>query len=68
MVAYPGNLEPYSGIFPDYRAPIVRVRAGVRELVLARWGMPTPAGALVGRKTDPGVTNAPNLGECGASL
>lgn len=50
MVAYPGNLEPYSGIFPDYRAPIVRVRAGVRELVLARWGMPTPAGALVGRK------------------
>ena len=37
-----GNLAPQSGIYPDYPAPIVRTAAdGERELVLARWGMPT---------------------------
>lgn len=37
-----GNLPPLPGIFPDYRAPIVRTGAdGVRELVMARWGMPS---------------------------
>jgi len=29
------------GIFPDYAAPIVRNRADVTELTLARWGMPS---------------------------
>jgi putative SOS response-associated peptidase YedK len=31
------------GVFPDYAAPIVRNGSdGVRELMLARWGMPGP--------------------------
>jgi putative SOS response-associated peptidase YedK len=38
-----GNLPLLPGIFPDQSAPIVRVGLdGVRELVLARWGMPGP--------------------------
>jgi putative SOS response-associated peptidase YedK len=38
-----GNMPPLPGIFPDYVAPIVRTGAdGVRELVMARWGMPGP--------------------------
>ena len=38
-----GNLPPLPGVFPDYFAPIVRNAAdGVRELVMARWGMPGP--------------------------
>ena len=56
-----GNLPPMPGIFPDYSAPIVRTGDdGARELVMARWGMPSPAFALQGRKTDPGVTNIRN--------
>lgn len=31
------------GIFPDYTAPVVRnAPDGVRELAMARWGMPGP--------------------------
>lgn len=57
-----GNLAPQPGIFPDYSAPIVRTGAdGVRELAMARWGMPSPAFALEGKKTDPGVTNVRNV-------
>lgn len=38
-----GNLPPLPGIFPDYLAPIVRnAPDGVRELAMARWGMPGP--------------------------
>ena len=38
-----GNLPLLPGIFPDYRAPIVRnAPDGVRELSMARWGMPSP--------------------------
>jgi putative SOS response-associated peptidase YedK len=38
-----GNLPPLPGIFPDYLAPIVRNSPdGVRELSMARWGMPGP--------------------------
>jgi putative SOS response-associated peptidase YedK len=38
-----GNLPPMPGVFPDNPAPIVRdTPDGVRELVLARWGMPGP--------------------------
>lgn len=55
-----GNLPPLPGIFPDYTAPIVRNQPEGRELTMARWGMPSPAFALKGRKTDPGVTNVRN--------
>ena len=48
------------GIFPDYAAPVVRNGAEGREMVLARWGLPSPAFALKGRATDPGVTNVRN--------
>jgi putative SOS response-associated peptidase YedK len=57
-----GNLPMLPGVFPDYSAPIVRIAVdGVRELVMARWGMPSPAFAIAGKKTDPGVTNIRNL-------
>jgi putative SOS response-associated peptidase YedK len=55
-----GNMPLLPGIFPDYQAPIVRNGADGRELVMARWGMPAPAFALVGKKSDPGVTNIRN--------
>jgi putative SOS response-associated peptidase YedK len=42
-----GNLPPQSGVYPDYFAPIVRNSADGRELVVARWGMPTPPKFLV---------------------
>lgn len=44
---YVGNLAPMPGVFPDYKAPIVRNGAGGRELVTARWGMPSSQHALV---------------------
>ena len=51
-----GNLAPMPGIFPDYSAPIVRTSAdGVRELALARWGMPSSPQAIfeaTGRRAD----------------
>jgi putative SOS response-associated peptidase YedK len=55
-----GNLPPLPGIFPDYSAPIVRNTVDGRELTIARWGMPSPAFALKGRNSDPGVTNIRN--------
>ncbi len=55
-----GNLPPLPGIFPDYAAPIVRNQPDGRELAMARWGMPSPAFALKGRNSDPGVTNVRN--------
>jgi putative SOS response-associated peptidase YedK len=56
-----GNLQPLPGIYPDYAAPVVRAGTdGVRELAMARWGMPSPAFALEGKKTDRGVTNIRN--------
>jgi len=55
-----GNMPPLPGIFPDYHAPIVRNGTEGRELVMARWGMPSPQFALQGKKTDPGVTNVRN--------
>lgn len=55
-----GNLPPLPGIFPDYGAPIVREGKDGRELVLARWGMPSPVFALKGKKVDAGVTNVRN--------
>ncbi|WP_245595012.1 SOS response-associated peptidase family protein [Gemmobacter nectariphilus] len=52
-----GNQPPMPAIFPDMAAPIVRNACDGRELVMARWGMPTPAKYLTGRKVDRGVTN-----------
>jgi putative SOS response-associated peptidase YedK len=42
-----GNLPPLPGIFPDYPAPIVRNAPEGRELVMARWGMPSSQLALM---------------------
>lgn len=37
-----GNLPPLPGVFPDYRAPVIRnAPDGVRELAMLRWGMPS---------------------------
>lgn len=55
-----GNMPMLPGIYPDGRAPVVRNGAEGRELVLARWGMPSPAFALQGRNSDPGITNVRN--------
>lgn len=47
-----GNLPPLPGIFPDYAAPIVRgTEDGGRELVMARWGMPSSKKALLDAAT-----------------
>lgn len=57
-----GNLPPQPGIFPDYAAPIIRNSPDGYDLIRARWGMPSPAFALKGKRTDPGVTNIRNTG------
>jgi putative SOS response-associated peptidase YedK len=57
-----GNMPPLPGIFPDYLAPIVRNQPDGRELTMARWGMPSPKFALIGRNSDLGVTNVRNVG------
>lgn len=55
-----GNLAP-GDVYPDYPAPIVRSGAdGVRELATARWGLPSPAFGLEGKKSDKGVANVRN--------
>lgn len=54
-----GNLEPRTGVFPDYVAPIVRNTKEGRELTLARWGLPKPSFAVKG-KVNSGVTNVRN--------
>ena len=56
-----GNLPSMPAIFPDYPAPIVRNGADGSEMVMARWGMPSPKKVLQGKKTDPGVTNIRNV-------
>ncbi|GGH63597.1 SOS response-associated peptidase [Frigidibacter albus] len=55
-----GNLPPMPGIYPDYTAPILRAGPRGWRLGTARWGMPTPPQFLVGKRTDPGVTNIRN--------
>jgi putative SOS response-associated peptidase YedK len=44
---YVGNLAPMPGVFPDYKAPIIRTAADCRELATARWGMPSSGHALM---------------------
>ena len=46
---YVGNLAPMPGVFPDYKAPIVRNGAEGRELATARWGMPSSSEGADGR-------------------
>lgn len=47
MTNHAGNLEPQN-VYPDYPAPIVRqANTGERELVKARWGMPSSRKALL---------------------
>lgn len=46
-----GNLPPMPGVFPDYRAPVVANKGGVRELCLMRWGMPSSQKALLDAAT-----------------
>ncbi len=42
-----GNLPPQTGVFPDFVAPIIRNRDGIRELTkAARWGLPSSSRAL----------------------
>jgi len=48
-----GNMPPLPGIFPDFRALIVRYGGDGRELVMARWGMPPSKSALAGKKSEP---------------
>lgn len=55
-----GNLPPLSGIYPDYQAPVVSITDDQPVLSLMRWGMPSPAFALKGKKTDRGITNVRN--------
>jgi hypothetical protein len=52
---YVGNLPPLPGVFPDYMAPVIRDDAGVREMIMMRWGMPPPP-----RIPGPPVTNIRN--------
>lgn len=61
-----GNLPQFPAVFPDKTAPIVRNHEAVRELAIARWGMPTPPKYLFTktgkpRASDPGVTNIRNV-------
>jgi putative SOS response-associated peptidase YedK len=44
---YVGNLARMRGVFPDYKAPIIRTGAEGRELATARWGMPSSSKALM---------------------
>lgn len=56
-----GNLPPMPAIFPDMMAPVVRRSPdGERELVMLRWGLPTPPSVLKG--IDRGITNVRNAG------
>jgi putative SOS response-associated peptidase YedK len=48
MNSHVGNLPSMPGIFPDYPAPIVRNDSeSDREIVMARWGMPSSQFALM---------------------
>jgi putative SOS response-associated peptidase YedK len=60
-----GNLPPLPALYPDAEAPIIGTGRQQGDtagpiLKLARWGMPSPAFALEGRKVDRGITNIRN--------
>jgi len=54
-----GNLPPHYGIFPDYFAPIVRNQPEGRELMMARWGMPSPVFCAEGQEIRSGRHQCP---------
>lgn len=54
------NLPPLPALYPDMAAPILRATPAGRAISLARWGLPSPAFALKGKRTDRGVTNLRN--------
>jgi putative SOS response-associated peptidase YedK len=41
-----GNYEPLYGVFPNYRAPVIRNTQAGRELAMLHWGMPSPKSIL----------------------
>lgn len=51
-----GNLPQLPGIFPDYMAPVVRSHNGEHELLMMRWGFPSPPNV-----NGPPVTNVRNV-------
>ena len=56
LVDHAGNMPSLPGIFPDGMAPIIRTIAdGQRELLMMRWGFPSPS-----FKGPPLVTNVRN--------
>ncbi len=55
-----GNLPALPGIYPDYPAPVITQTPEGRVMRMMRWGMPSPAFVLKGKKTDKGVTNVRN--------
>lgn len=59
LTDHTGNLQP-GRVYPDYPAPVIRNGDTGPELVMARWGMPSPKFALKTTR-DPGVTNVRNL-------
>jgi putative SOS response-associated peptidase YedK len=55
------NQPRLPGVFPDKQAPVVRRRpTGERQIIGARWGMPTPPAFLKLGAIDRGVTNIRN--------
>src|SRR6202453_2601890 len=68
-----GNMPMLPGVFPDYSAPIVRNASdGVRELAMARWGVPSPvfalrAGILTWASPTSATSNRPTGGDGSAS-
>lgn len=60
LADHAGNMPP-GPYYPDQAAPIIRHGDADPELVMARWGMPSPPGVLKTAR-DPGVTNVRNLG------
>ncbi|MDX8351294.1 SOS response-associated peptidase [Cognatiyoonia sp. IB215182] len=55
-----GNLGPAPEIYPDYPAPVIANTPEGLVLTKMRWGMPSPAVALKGKRADKGVTNIRN--------
>lgn len=59
-----GNLAPQPEVYPDQMAPIVRhdPSGGGLEMVMARWGMPSPSQYHSKSGIDRGITNIRNTG------
>ena len=53
-----GNMPELPGIYPDYFAPIVRTKGDEREIVLARWGLPSLLDARPKSPTEARPTSA----------